>query len=92
MHLKASYQSLTFAAMGALFGTSAQAHEGHGDTLWHAFMHMIESNGAPLLFAMGVILVMLMARARRLRQSRMTLLSTCTSQPGSSSGDSHDSR
>lgn len=75
---------LTRTAFSALaFATSAlaHAHDGHANTTWHAFLHMIEHNGVPLLIAFAVIVGALVLRFRGQRApSRVT------------KGDRHDSR
>ena len=58
-----------FALMALALATSgiAHAHDGHVNTPWHAFLHMIEHNGVPLLIAFVVIVGVLLSRVRRQR-------------------------
>jgi|GEM_PF-1153255 len=56
---------LVLLLCAALFATQSLAHEGHGDTVVHAVMHMIETNGLWILVALVAAVVTLLVHYKK---------------------------
>ena len=69
MTFKPVLTRIALFTLGLTSSTVAQAHDGHVNTPWHAFLHMVEHNGIPLLIAFVVMVGILLLRVRNQRAS-----------------------
>lgn len=93
MGLISGLRSATGVAAGLLVSGVAMAHDGHGNTPWHAVLHMLEDNGGILLLALVLMVALLVVRARKQRgATAMMSQSRATRSTQDRAGGSHDSR
>lgn len=83
-----------FGALAGFFVSGvALAHDGHGNTPWHAVLHMLEDSGAILLLALILMVALLVLRARKQRGTTTTMMQTKIIRSNQArTGGSHDSR
>jgi hypothetical protein len=84
------FSPLSLLVAVALAGTpmSVLAHDGHGNSIWHAVLHMIEDNG--LLLAIAFVAIVASLRWRAKLRSRSSSPSPARSKIGKE--NDHDSR
>lgn len=70
--------------LAGLIPSLAWAHDGHGDTPWHAVLHMIEHDGGWILLLLIAAVFTLFRANKALQKSRSRLQA--------SKGQHHDSR
>ena len=69
MGLISKLRFFSVALAGVAVSGVAHAHDGHGNTFWHAMLHMLENNGAVLLLALVLMVALLVLRARKQRDA-----------------------